>query len=497
MELLAGHLDTTAPYDMALAETLSGWSDRPSTLQTPHQDTEILYSLTEEALRPVLELCAQARYLSDCHAGLRRAGKGTEFTCHKDGFPAPVFNLALEDAIDLYDKRTEQDSASALPAGTAVLTNLTVASPEMPLLVVSSSGERGFVSGWLGPLRSGAKVETTGQYFPRLIGLGTISSILKGAGEKTADWWEPELPYLILMLRALALAAINDLKWVGTNLPNAGYLVLHRQVVTAMLDYYGPTVGRDLQDLFSSFELRADGAAVLEVVERIAGRTWPLAPGPIVRRAGDAVVIDIAAASSRLLRMLTIPGSVGGRLVNMRSSSFEAATQERIDQTPWRPPDNLRALRGHTLRLNGKNVTDIDALAFHDGTLLLISCKSYPYSLDYDAGEHRTVRNVRTNIEEAVDAWEQVLNALTNEPKGENYDFGGIGKMLGVVCTPHVFYVERNKDTSPVLRFENRTLRAACSIGELTRFLGFPKQVAGASSGRPGETVAMTPRLEE
>lgn len=96
-----------------------------------------------------------------------------------------------------------------------------------------------------------------------------------------------------------------------------------------------------------------------------------------------------------------------------------------------------------------------------------------------------------------MDAWEQVLNALTNEPKGENYDFGGIGKMLGVVCTPHVFYVERNKDTSPVLRFENRTLRAACSIGELTRFLGFPKQVAGASSGRPGETVAMTPRLEE
>lgn len=472
IELLAGHLATTAPYDMALAEVLSGWSTRACTLEIPSEDTSIIYPLTDDALRPVLELCSQAKFLSACHGRLRRAGKGAQFICHTDGLPTPVTNLSLEAAIDLYDKRLARDAGNALPAGTEVLSDFSGTPHELPILILGSIGMRHRVPGWLGQLRKGAILETNGRYLPHFIGLGAVASIMKGASEGNGVWWAPELPYLILLLRALALTVVRDLQWAGTNLPNAGYLILARQHVSEILRFYGPEAGRDLPALFPSFEPSTEGAALLEVVEQIAGRTWPLTPGPIVRRAGESVVLDLAAASDRLVRMLTIPGSGGGSLVNSRASSFELVTQERVDRTPWKPPDDLRNVRGRTLRLRGRALTDVDALAFRDGTLLLVSCKSFPYTLDYDAGRFSVVRNVRTNIEAAVDRWQGVIDTLRNEPRGDNYDFSGMRHIGGVVCTPHVFYVEREKDTRAVIRYGNRTLPAACSIGELAAFLG-------------------------
>ncbi len=57
-------------------------------------------------------------------------------------------------------------------------------------------------------------------------------------------------------------------------------------------------------------------------------------------------------------------------------------------------------------RVDGSTITDIDAVAVRDRHLLLVSCKSFPHTVDFSAGSHGAVRNLPTNTETAIAEWD-------------------------------------------------------------------------------------------
>lgn len=115
-------------------------------------------------------------------------------------------------------------------------------------------------------------------------------------------------------------------------------------------------------------------------------------------------------------------------------------------------------------------ITDLDAVAVRDRTLLLLSCQSVPYSEELDAGVHAAVRNVRTLVEQACRWWDEVVAELTAHPVGDNYDVSGFEHVAGAVVVPHVVFTA-DGDVLADVPGVPAGLRRASSVGVLRRWL--------------------------
>jgi hypothetical protein len=251
-------------------------------------------------------------------------------------------------------------------------------------------------------------------------------------------------------------------------LPSVGYLVVRSAELVEGIQGRLPAVSADLFQIMPG-SVASDAEQVLADVAAIEAQPWPLARGPILRVAGAQTAVDVNAATYRIDELMAIPGSGGGALVNARGTHFEQFVQEMIDQTAWAPKPPLRQLWQRKLRLNGRTITDVDALAVSGSTVLLVSCKSVPYTHEYDCGDYTTVRNVRSLIEEADIKWQRQVDKLRKEKRGDNYDFEGY-ELHGVVCTPFVVFAHRPQ-TRVIIQRTDRFLRATCSARELVDFL--------------------------
>jgi hypothetical protein len=248
-------------------------------------------------------------------------------------------------------------------------------------------------------------------------------------------------------------------------LPSVGFLVIPSADLFESIQARLSTVSADLLEIMPG-SAASDAGQVLADVAAIEARPWPLARGPILRVAGAQTAIDVNAATYRIDELMTIPGTGGGALVNARGSHFEQHVQEMIDLTAWAPKSPFRELCRRTLGLNGSPITDVDALAVNGSTVILVSCKSIPYTHEYDGGDYRTVRNVHTRIEQADVEWQQRVDRVRQEKSGDNYDFEGY-EVYGVVCTPFVVFTHRPQPRVIIQRMD-RFLRATCSVAELS-----------------------------
>ncbi|MNJ64612.1 hypothetical protein D3C77_605730 [compost metagenome] len=140
--------------------------------------------------------------------------------------------------------------------------------------------------------------------------------------------------------------------------------------------------------------------------------------------------------------------------------------QEAVDQTRWGNSQH-HGLRQRALRVDGQQLTDIDAIGSYDDTLLIISCKSIPYTREYDQGTHRAIRNAASTVDNGVDFWTNIVSQLTANPIGDNFDFSGYKQIVGVVCTPFAVYTSDAKSLSMTAQ----DLRWACSLDELIEYL--------------------------
>jgi hypothetical protein len=324
---------------------------------------------------------------------------------------------------------------------------------------------------WRGPLKGGKPIRVFGRFVPALMSISDLPIVLTRARGGDDQWWDPALPALLALLQGITwyLTYETDNGWIS--LVRYGYVSLGGDTLARMLEHSLPQIRNTIDVMFPT-SCPMDAAAAIEVLQTIKAGAWPLLPGPVLRRGENYILIDLQAATQRLNRMLAITPA-DDKVPNARARHFEDVVQHMIDGTPWAPHPMLRALQRRTLHPEaGVDLTDIDALGEFQGTLLIVSCKSTPYRAEYEAGDYRAVRNVRTMLIEALNDWLEVIEALNEKLVGTNYDLRRFERICGVVCTPHVFYVPVGSATRPVLTSPRGTeLIAVCSYGELERFL--------------------------
>jgi hypothetical protein len=469
VEVFAGAWSTTEPYDLMLAETLSASSRQPELLAA-ERPGYVTFDLGDEALAAVFRLCGYASAISAVQVAIRRAGKGQVFRLDQSGWPRAVDDGIVQTAIELYDLRV-QDDHGGLVAGTESVTRLNESSETLPLLCAQRLPDWQDVPGWQGPLLRRRLVRVRGRWFFHMLTIDRLLQMLRNGGGDSRDWWEQGLPSLVLLLRAVCLDAIHNSEVSGSNLPRVGYVILPEARLRSVLDAcLTGDYSDDLREVFGD-ALPDSGETALAAATAVDVCAFPLAAGPLVRQVGGMVLVDLGAATQRLLRMVTVPGRAGGALANVRAMHYEGVVQNLIDGTVWRPEGADRSLIRRVLRRAGRTVTDIDAVAARDGTLLLVSCKSLPYSEELDAGEYKAVRNARTLVEQARHRWDEVVTDLIAHPHGDNYDLSGFNRLVGVVVTPHIVYTADPTTLDELFR-DMPGLRKVSSVGELGRWLG-------------------------
>lgn len=468
-----GELATTAPYDRALFEVCTGkWGNDNLGLREIQRD-RVSYLRTPTVVSDILVLAAYIRFLSDIHSYLRYAGKGVHFDLrqyHLLGLPGPRPTHEEQGAIELFDRRVAAHQGFddlSNHAGTSLTSFPKLANefegevvfivaqrdvPELaPVLVSTTSGDY-------------TKYSIYASFILLPISLVELQKVIRNSGNIILDHQE-ELVLLLFLLHTLP-AIFQFFTCPMPNLCRVGYHVVDLVGFESFIHDFLDEGTKLVQKVIPNAPIPRTANELVRSCLQIAGEVWPLLPGPIMRLDGNRLFIDFRTISKRLFYLLQLPRG-GGTLPNVRAEHFELRTQDEINQSQWHPSNEIKKLRGRTLYHGGKAVTDIDAIGENKDTLLCISCKSIVYTREYDIGDYKQVRNTATLIQSAVVNWQKKIDFIKVKRSGDNYDFTRFTKIIGVVCTPHIFYVplgDATKEIDPGL-FE------ASSIHELRQWL--------------------------
>ena len=374
----------TEGYATAIAESITALSatrPRPSEAALPL----VGYPIDKELVTSLVRLRAAALVMQNVHAALRCAGKGAIITSREGLTPATVPNPLLDGMMALWDRRMQAPGYGLL-AEAGLYTHRFRTIPdrtEWPDLLACAQRSEGRFK--LSPLF-----------------LGALPALLDDNLPLDLRYPTP-LCDLVLLLMSVSVGRILDLKHakrLGTReqiaqFEASGINFRTRDQVVHELDL---TLALMREGLVGKFipEGVAFGSSQ-EVLARLASTEvslWPPSFGPALREAADRLVlVDVWAATQRLEKALARPSEVaaGGEYANLWSAHFEKVIQDAINNSPWKPSQRMADLRGIHLTIDGKGVTDIDAIGEKDGRLLLVSCKCVPFSEAWSRGEYRAV----------------------------------------------------------------------------------------------------------
>lgn len=177
--------------------------------------------------------------------------------------------------------------------------------------------------------------------------------------------------------------------------------------------------------------------------------------------AGTQYVLDLQKATSELLSAHERPSEGTG--ANRWGKVFEEEVQDMVDSTPWRPGERVRTLIGRRIkRTDGTTLTDVDAVAFKDGTLILMDAKAYQFKRETRIGGHSATRNMREKVEAAAKDWSDNIAHIRNHPEALQLDGVRVAEIHGLVVLPSVPFVLDGPPTERVLG-----LFRACTVHEL------------------------------
>ncbi|MDR6507276.1 hypothetical protein [Arthrobacter oryzae] len=472
VDLVAGGLETTAPYDLTFAETAASLSKKEPTTWIESNGL-FSYPLSRERLTRVAQLVQTAQLMCKIQRQFRRVGKGQSIQISTESaLPIVIPDPILGNAIDLFDQRMGLDDDFDARSGAVILSGGEFESIAPRFLLSYRKPQ-----GWS---RTPAALDATGRrpLLPARLTTATISlgdtgsmfRLLTNLSQDERSWMTDEA-----IACFAALIGLTKFVFAGPNFVMAteatGYTVLPRADFMEVLSDGLEQLVSFWPDCGETYSVE-DTELLFKALETSNLTLFPWSTGRAIHRIDkDKILVDLIATCRRLPSLVTIPSSLGGNTVNRRGFHFEDSIQDVIDATAWKPDNSLRPFKSKTLRLAGASITDIDAIGSLDGILLLVSAKSIPYTAEYDAGMHNSIRNAASTVISAVTKWNSVVAQIENTPCGDNYDFSQFERILGVVVTPRIIYVVESLATKTIGERGGNVLYAASSLGELKRFL--------------------------
>lgn len=450
-------------YCLTLAAILSARSHRRD--DSEQFDTQLSFPLTQSIANYVLDFVAGVYNLGDLHIKYGAAAREIPFRIRSKHLPDPVITESKREAGIIFD--TRQNIGISSLAGT--IPSQSDLSEISPLLVVDKVY---YPVAMPLPYYVFRNLETPllvpTHYLPTQVPLKHIANLYELTANGNGQWLSQDVCSLMLLAGLLLPISVNAPEH-SINIAMYGYSVHER--ADFVVDYrpvFDELVSM-IKSLFPGADLPATPIHLLNDMARLGTSTHPILPSVIM---GDKkwVVIDHASVQHRLGAMLRFP-NLGGGTGNQRGVHFEDAIQSYIDASPWKPSNELRAMRQvHLIRQgDSKNnqITDIDAIGESGDMLLIVSCKAVIFSVGQDIGEYPALRNARLRLDEAVLRWQAVKAELLDSPIGQNYDFIQYSKIIAVVCTPNVVYTESDMSLS----YEVGNLRKSATASEFIDWL--------------------------
>ena len=435
-------------YTMAIAESVSALSAAATKgSSTPIPRTT--YPTGRDAAASVLRMHAVSVLLANTQATLRWAAKGAAVRAI-GGLIQIQSAPELDARVNLWDQRMRDDNDDFLGRA-GLYTHLLGSVPdpslqfaEVAILVKSDHG-----------------------YQFSLLRLAEIPALLDSS--LPADLrWPTSLLDLIALLWAPILGWLKKGLQETADIQRCGYWVTTRDLVLGELGSAVEAIGA----------LRLRGAIPEEVrfgrPEEIFNRLafsevclWPPSMGPVIRTGEEGwVIVDFEAATQALRQALSKP-HLEGEDDTAWSTHFEKSIQAALNASPWKPSTKIRDLRGRHLAAGRATITDIDAVGESGKRLLVVSCKSRPFSDAWNRGDNDAVRNVASNVDEAVAQWADRTAKLREARHGDNYDFSAYEEIIGVVVFPTVPWTPTETSVAEVLP----GLRVAVSAGEFGKWV--------------------------
>lgn len=421
-------------YSLTLATILSAKSQPKK--NSEQFNPQFGFPLSQSIVDYILTFVAGNYYLADLHASYGAASRKVPFRINTKRLPDPVLTEIKRKAGQIFDARTHgYDLTGTIPRQTD--------SREQSQIYI--------VNKFYYP------VAMTLPYFdfrdletPRIIptyyrisqmSLKHISNLYNLTDNGNGQWLNYEA-FSLMLLAGLLLPISASAPEHSINIAMYGYSIHNRG--DFIMDYLPmfDELETMIKSQFPDANLPETPTQLLNDMEKLGTSSHPLLSGMILRDE-QRIIVDHANVKDRLIKMLRFP-SLGGETGHKRGIHFEDAIQSYIDASHWKPSDKLKAMRQvHLIRqLDGKQITDIDAIGESGDTLLIISCKAIISTIGQDIGEYFALKNARIRLDQAVLKWQDVKTELTNSAIGQNYDFSRYSKIIAIVCTPNIVYTE-------------------------------------------------------
>jgi hypothetical protein len=441
-----GQLKTTAVYDAALAEIISGKSTKSSSGNIPD------FSVNAEIANAVATFCAGTICLSHIHTNLRWFAKGASINFAGKALGSAEPTPELRNAVTLYDSRVEVDqglvfSRTGLGSAENVKGDCISWIPVVPKMSPEMPSKYGY------PVRFALDYRC----------LDELAKFNRAMDDAGCPWWENESGLLIAFLNQ----TIELIRKRRVEVLRCGCLFPTREFVRSASAENVAAARKIANAVFPGTRTPNTIEKIIRAVGNLEGNTWPMVQGPPVRTDGDVVCLDLYSASMRLNQTASLKAA-GGKLGGLKGPELERSVQSLIDDSPWALSPAMREiLVGKKPRRGGQDLTDLDAVGSKDGVLLLVSCKSRPYSAAYDMGERNLVKQVEQDVLAALKQWTEKTDYMRDNPLClSKFDFSQY-KILPVVCFPFAPYVTIGPATAEVAS----GLRAVASLAELRAWL--------------------------
>lgn len=406
-----------------------------------HPEISWKHGLSFRVNRIMAEDLVELFYFADNYAHIaayrRLAEKEFEFSKSDADWPRLLQNRPLANiALSHFNRRNRLWQTPFLGLGTTwELVDLINAPPNSCLAITPTPVQP--LSATITPPGLTVHGHTPAMFAPVVLTLDQIEQ-LNNLYMNETRWWQDNVVLDVMMLQ-IAYWLIVGTHFGEVQLYQQGYISLR---TSRFLDWMGPRYHEILAHVLRTFprsDLPDSLESVLRVLVNRKSNIAELDYGPTVRLTEHHIIFDLLGASYSLQRRLTIPKN-NQVAKDWRSKDFEHAVQRAIDETLW-SPTAFRPLIGRALRLSGKDITDVDALAVRGKLVLIVECKSFVYTTDYAIGKHSAVRNYSDRVVEYRRTLNRKIDTLRENPCGDNYDFRG-HEIHGVVCTSCPIYCE-------------------------------------------------------